>query len=356
MAELPPGAAEIAAEVMRISTEPATLEQRAAALLDPLRRVVPFQAVRIALLDPERGGPVSLVSQGYDGPVRAYFESPAVVDEFELLGLNQRGPPVLIRDLPVAPASVRGWAEFLAPAGFREGLAVGLVTSDGRNLGVLGLNTDATAYPTDEARNLIGMLAPMLAHAVDPMRSFAAAARIVQDARAGILLTRAWSTLALPGLPDHRLLCAGSAVLTIAAEQLNDGDRYISFLCPYAGEPAGSGHVRVTSMACSPQPPYYVRAIVVLSEPGDLRGLTRRELEILGLLVEGQPNHDIAAALAVAERTVATHVEHILARLGARSRTVAAARALRHGLYVPRGLTRNQVPALPRQRARPTSG
>jgi DNA-binding NarL/FixJ family response regulator len=61
-------------------------------------------------------------------------------------------------------------------------------------------------------------------------------------------------------------------------------------------------------------------------------------LEILGLIVEGWPNHRIAAALALAQRTVNTHLEHILAKLGAPTRTVAAARALRFGLYVPRPL------------------
>jgi DNA-binding CsgD family transcriptional regulator len=281
---------------------------------------------------------VTLVSQGYDDPVRAYFESPAVIDEFELLGLSQLGSPVLIRDLP-APEEVRGWAEYLSPAGFREGLAVALVTPDGRRTGMLGLNTESAEHPTDEARDLIGLLAPMFAYALDPMRSFVAATRIIGGARAAILLTRSGSALALPGQPGHRVLRAGSAVLAIAAEQVKNGGQYMSFLCPYRGEPAGSGHVRVTVLACPTQAPYDVRAIVVVSEPTALRGLTPRELEVLGLVVEGHPNSDIAATLVIAERTVATHVEHILAKFGAGNRTVAATRALRQGLYVPPGLT-----------------
>ena len=59
-------------------------------------------------------------------------------------------------DLPVAPAEVRGWAEYLAPAGYREGLAVGLHTPDGRYIGILGLNTDTLAHPTVAACDLIG--------------------------------------------------------------------------------------------------------------------------------------------------------------------------------------------------------
>jgi DNA-binding NarL/FixJ family response regulator len=67
----------------------------------------------------------------------------------------------------------------------------------------------------------------------------------------------------------------------------------------------------------------------------DLRGLTPRELEVLGLLIDGCSNQQIARALVVAPRTVAAHLEHILVKLGAPTRTLAAVRAEREGLYVP---------------------
>ena len=86
-------------------------------------------------------------------------------------------------------------------------------------------------------------------------------------------------------------------------------------------------------------PPHYLAAAVVASPCGDLRGLTPRELQLLGLLIEGWPNRRIAAALVIAERTVATHVEHILAKLVARNRSFATVRALNQGTYVPRPLT-----------------
>jgi DNA-binding NarL/FixJ family response regulator len=75
--------------------------------------------------------------------------------------------------------------------------------------------------------------------------------------------------------------------------------------------------------------------MALLSPPGELRGLTPRELEILGLLIDGCSNAQIARALVVAERTAATHLEHILVKLSAPSRTLAAVRAQREGLYVP---------------------
>jgi DNA-binding NarL/FixJ family response regulator len=85
---------------------------------------------------------------------------------------------------------------------------------------------------------------------------------------------------------------------------------------------------------------------VLLSPPPHLCGLTRRELEVLGALTEGWSNARIAAVLAVTERTVAAHVEHIKAKLNAPSRTVAAVRAARQGVYIPVELSRvGPVPA-----------
>jgi hypothetical protein len=54
------------------------------------------------------------------------------------------------------------------------------------------------------------------------------------------------------------------------------------------------------------------------------------------LLIEGWSNVRIAHVLVVAQRTVAAHVEQILVKLSAPSRTLAAVRAERAGLYVPR--------------------
>jgi DNA-binding NarL/FixJ family response regulator len=81
--------------------------------------------------------------------------------------------------------------------------------------------------------------------------------------------------------------------------------------------------------------PAHLAGVVVAAPPGELYGLTRRELEVLGLLIEGWTNARIAAELVVAPRTVAAHLEHILAKLTARTRALAAARAQRDGAYIP---------------------
>jgi DNA-binding NarL/FixJ family response regulator len=62
--------------------------------------------------------------------------------------------------------------------------------------------------------------------------------------------------------------------------------------------------------------------------------LTPREHEVLQHLAEGLPNREIARRLAISEHTVKFHVDAILGKLGAHSRTEAVARAARHGLVM----------------------
>jgi ATP/maltotriose-dependent transcriptional regulator MalT len=61
-------------------------------------------------------------------------------------------------------------------------------------------------------------------------------------------------------------------------------------------------------------------------------GLTPRELQVLGLVARGATNREIGLELHMAEKTASVHVSRILAKLDVRSRTEAAAVALRQGL------------------------
>jgi two-component system, NarL family, response regulator LiaR len=60
------------------------------------------------------------------------------------------------------------------------------------------------------------------------------------------------------------------------------------------------------------------------------QGLTRRERQVLALMVDGLTNADIADRLQVSLSTVKTHVSAIIAKLGVSSRTEAATTAIRN--------------------------
>jgi DNA-binding NarL/FixJ family response regulator len=60
--------------------------------------------------------------------------------------------------------------------------------------------------------------------------------------------------------------------------------------------------------------------------------LSSREVEVLRLMAGGKSNKEIAGTLFVSEGTVKGHVNHILAKLGANSRTEAARIALKRGM------------------------
>lgn len=79
--------------------------------------------------------------------------------------------------------------------------------------------------------------------------------------------------------------------------------------------------------------PLLVRLAPIEEQPLD-EPLTPRELDVLQLLAQGLANKTIARRLEISEHTVKFHVNSILAKLGAQSRTDAVVRASRAGLVL----------------------
>jgi DNA-binding NarL/FixJ family response regulator len=65
---------------------------------------------------------------------------------------------------------------------------------------------------------------------------------------------------------------------------------------------------------------------------GNDGGLSPRERQILGLLAEGRTQGQIATELVISSKTVATHIQHVLSKLGVHTRAQAVAIAFRRGL------------------------
>ncbi|MEV4703230.1 LuxR C-terminal-related transcriptional regulator [Actinoplanes sp. NPDC049316] len=325
---------DLVVRIAAVAASPAGVDERAKAFLQPLSAVYPFDAALITLFDAQQRLQVPLVRRGYEA-IHDYLDSRVFVDQLDRASLMRVSRVMRVKDLPVAPMELPTWAEHLRPAGFREGLGTGLLTPDGRYLGLLWLNSGDAAPASDEARGLLQRVVPLIASALDPLRTVAALADVVAHAGAGGILTRSGDIAALPGRAGHPVLRRDSALVTVAASRLHRDGACISFLCPVDPGVRTSELVRVTALSCAAIPPGDLRAVILVGASPPLQGLTRRELEVLGGLVEGWSNARIAAALAVGPRTVVSHVEHLMAKLGAESRTMAATRAGRQSLYIP---------------------
>jgi DNA-binding NarL/FixJ family response regulator len=78
-----------------------------------------------------------------------------------------------------------------------------------------------------------------------------------------------------------------------------------------------------------------LRRLLERSHAVSARDLTGREHEVLTLLAEGMTQGEIAERLVIASKTVATHIERILGKLGVHSRAQAVACAYREQLIAP---------------------
>jgi DNA-binding CsgD family transcriptional regulator len=326
-------------ELAEIADSSSGLPQRATSFLASLRGRLPFDAAWMALADTQHPDYVTVADADLDHSVKEYLRGPGMAADIETTGSHRRQLPMSPSDLPYPRGELRTWSECLLPAGIHEALGVALFEPGGRHVGHLGLFYGDKAPPPPHIRTVLSDATSVIGRGMDPLQSLTSAARLVRGATSGAVLLADGTVDVVPGLAMDPLLRARATVLKEAHAHIDAGHTYTSFLWPTRHE--SSAHLRVTVIAAAATIPTMHRGVVVLSRPTDLRGLTSRELEVLGYVVDGCSNREISHRLLLAPRTVAAHVEHILAKLDAPSRTIAAVRACREGLYVPVSASRD---------------
>ena len=292
-------------EVLDIAASTEPLLERARGIVETLDRWLRVDAVWLRLSDPQSKVFATVGSGGLEQSVLDRLDLPTVAD----------------------PDS-------------RASLGIPLSEPGLGHLGMLSLLFERAEPPSPAVRAELSGLAPVIARGVSPVRSLLATARLVRGATAGAVLLRDGTCLGLPGFEEHHLLLADSAVVAIARKSLLRGQVYRSFLWPTDETPGSAPtthhthHTHLTVLAAT-DAPSFVLGTVLASPDAQCRGLTPRELEVLGLLVAGRSNQQVANRLRITSRTVATHVEHILHKLDVPTRTQAAVLAERDGCYVP---------------------
>lgn len=77
-----------------------------------------------------------------------------------------------------------------------------------------------------------------------------------------------------------------------------------------------------------------VRELTKVDRPQERVRLTRREYDVLALLVKGNSNKDIADTMFISEKTVKNHLTSIFRKLGVKDRTQAAFYALKTNMII----------------------
>jgi DNA-binding NarL/FixJ family response regulator len=139
----------------------------------------------------------------------------------------------------------------------------------------------------------------------------------------------------------RQIVAANPATAVLVLTAFSDGPRIMGALeagaCGYLLKDVDAGEVgegiRAAARGESPLDPRAARTMLdARSAPDPLAGLSEREQEVLGLLVDGLPNKLIARRLEISEKTVKSHLTKIFRELNVTDRTQAALWAERHGV------------------------
>ena len=313
--------------VSAIASSGDPVNERGRAVLAELKKLIPFEAAEICSINPLTGESVQIAAEGYSDQVLGQLHSSDFHDLMDLLGIKETGRPVRMKDLPGDPLDNWAVADVLYPAGYAEGLTMCLRTPDGRVTGVINLSTVSTSHPSDIARDAVANLCGTLGNLADPLQSGKWIAMLLGAGSMAVGLDGAGSAISLPGLTGHKLLTEGTDLLEVAKGAAVHNS-WGSFL--WADD---EDWFQVRVVPCRGEQPIMT---VVSMDAIEIGPLSRRELEVLTLAAEGLSNQEIGNALVISNRTVASHVEHILDKLSAPNRAAAAAYALREGFIMGR--------------------
>ncbi|KRA37867.1 MULTISPECIES: helix-turn-helix transcriptional regulator [unclassified Nocardioides] len=290
-----------------------------------LQRVVHQDAAALLAWDPIAGEHVVLGSATYEPVTLTGLGEPyAKTDPYQRMLTTQR--PLRISDLPYDYRKTKLYQEVLRPAGFGDGMSTCLFAADGTYAGMLHLSAESpTAFATRHV-HMIGALTASLGQLCSLRRLRTALLPSDEGSRASLV-----DHTGRPRLIDEYepTTCVEDPDFGTFAERLLGTHSPVLYgVWPVRGSWVS---VRIERV----QDPLFEHsaALLVIESPWQASyGLSARELDVLNGLAQGASNQRIASERAISVRTVTTHVERILVKLGQESRAGAAAKAAREGL------------------------
>lgn len=322
------GAAVAAGRIAGAATGAAAGATRADETLEELRALIPYTGSTLGAWIPQQRRHVVVAGAGYRDETADDLNSADFLDDPLGHVVFGRGLPTRWRDLPFAPQSSPFFQRTLAPCGFSEGMAAPLFREDGSYAGLLNVNTDSARHPDDAAVEMVRLLSARFAEVLDA----------VADDTAGTPPVVGGSEF-----PEHRVVLSPAGDCTPLDADWTPSEELRAVL----GSGVARDAARFLVWERQLRHPWHVwledtanpslPRLVTISQRPVPAGLSRRELEVLAGVADGLTNQQIAARLHSSPRTVSTHVEHILAKLGVRTRTEAATRAHREGLDLRTG-------------------
>ncbi|CAL9338895.1 hypothetical protein SUDANB58_00224 [Streptomyces sp. enrichment culture] len=215
-----------------------------------------------------------------------------------------------------------GIRDVLGSLGVRGGLAQCLFAADGRYVGVLSVSTTREDRAPDALRAVMALLGESLGAVADPL-ALPRPPGAPGSGVCAVLLPPGRDAAPVPvsGEPLPGLASADAPLTRLVRQVAAARSLPATVLVPYQR--------RLLELRLARQGTALRAVCRPVARPA---ALSARETEVLAEPTRGRTNREIAARLGVGVRTVATHIEHILAKLGVPNRAAAAGRAACWGL------------------------